>query len=226
MKINLSSRELRTFFDKHGCDKGSRHGYEIAYVPIISRLLAQHGYIKLLEIGVFKGSSAIAFADYFEHCQIPYHILGLDVFTRESLNKVTSRLNSYPNIKFMKLDSQNVSLQDIRKVEEFSPNLIIDDAEHTPEANTKTLKNFYHTLIENSSYCIEDVFPDDVLESNVIKSWWLNNNKAKYNSQKFKSFHQCLGSIKKCNIVEYDNRKSHQPESFIYEIQKGREKSK
>jgi cephalosporin hydroxylase len=134
---------LRKIFDKHGCDKGKRHGYEKVYEPALSQIREQP--ITLLEIGVFRGASLAAWAEY-----LPYAtLIGLDTFERVQPGKIPE----HPRVTLVQADSTE-GVPDVLKGFRFD--IIIDDGCHDPEAQLKTLENFLPLLKGGGRYFIED----------------------------------------------------------------------
>jgi hypothetical protein len=135
---------LRQIFDKHGCDKGKRHGYEKVYEPALSQI--RDTPITLLEIGVFKGASLAAWAEY-----LPYAtLIGLDTFQRVQPGKIPE----HPRVTLVQADSTE-GVPDVLKGFRFD--IIIDDGCHEPSAQLKTWGHFSPLLKGGGRYFIEDV---------------------------------------------------------------------
>jgi hypothetical protein len=133
---------MRKVFDKYRCDKGSRHGYERVYEPVFAPIRTQA--FTLLEIGVFRGASLAAWADYFPNATL----IGVDTFQRVPPGEVA--ILKHPRVRWFQMDSTeeapSIPLVDF----------IIDDGCHTPEAQFATYHNYRHLLKPGGRYFIED----------------------------------------------------------------------
>ena len=78
---------IRKLFDKYGCDKGRKHGYDVYYQKLFD---SYDKNINILEIGVFRGDSTLATHEYLEDATI----YGVDIFERVDIKAVRSRFNS------------------------------------------------------------------------------------------------------------------------------------
>ena len=58
---------IRKLFDKYGCDKGRKHGYDVYYQKLFD---SYDKNINILEIGVFRGDSTLATHEYLEDATI------------------------------------------------------------------------------------------------------------------------------------------------------------
>jgi cephalosporin hydroxylase len=132
---------VRKIFDKHGCDKGKRHGYEQIYEPLFAPLRGKP--ITLLEIGVFRGASLAAWAEYFPSATL----IGVDTFERVQPHKVA--ILKHPRVKWFQMDSTQEA-PDVRA------DIIIDDGCHTPGAQLATMARFLPLLNAGGMYFIED----------------------------------------------------------------------
>ena len=136
---------LRACFDRHGCDRGRRHGYERVY----ERLLKPYrdSMVKLLEIGVFKGAGIRAWSEYLPQSSIT----GYDTFQRVPKDKVNLG------------DAQRVTLLDgdSREPNHLYGNydFIFDDGAHDPLSQCKTFWQMIGKLKPDGVYFIEDVNP-------------------------------------------------------------------
>ena len=132
---------LRKIFDKYGCDKGNRHGYERIYEPVFAPVRDQA--FTLLEIGVYRGASLAAWLDYLPNAML----IGVDTFHRVSPQDVP--VLQHPRVRWFQMDS-TLEAPDVRA------DFIIDDGCHTPEAQLATLRNFRPLLNAGGRYFIED----------------------------------------------------------------------
>lgn len=134
---------LRECFDKHGCDKGSRHGYERFYEPIFEPI--RNEPIRLLEIGIFRGSSIAAWLDYFPRASV----IGVDTFGRVPPSEIPILRDQ--RVSFWACDSTALAPQ-IDKVD-----FVIDDGSHDPEAQLATLQRYRPLVKPGGRYFIEDI---------------------------------------------------------------------
>lgn len=133
---------LREIFDRHGCDKGSRHGYERFYEPLLAPV--RHSPLTLLEIGIWRGASIAAWLDYLPAATI----LAVDTFQRIRPEDVPV-LRS-PRVLWWKCDSTRSAPPNVQV------DLIIDDGCHQPKAQRATLERYLPLLRPGGRYVIED----------------------------------------------------------------------
>lgn len=216
----MSSELLLEFFNKHKCDKGFKHRYHEIYADLFASVYARFGRVDLLEIGVFKGASTLAFAEYLSYLDIPFKITGIDTFERVDLERVVSsiRKSSFidSNVKYIKCDSQDITTSRLDDIG--MHNIIIDDAEHTPDANRTTLENFWGNLYEDGIYVIEDVWPLDDMSYEELGHFWLEKYKEEFTEEKFKDFIQTV----ECFDIEYSRRdlRNPHPDSYMFILQR------
>lgn len=133
---------LRKIFDKHGCDKGRRHGYERVYEPILAPVREQP--ITLLEIGVYKGASIRAWLEYLPNATL----IAVDTFQRVPPQAVS--ILAHPRVRWFQCDS-TAEAPDVEPVD-----FIIDDGCHDPAAQIATLRHFLPLLTPGGRYFVED----------------------------------------------------------------------
>ena len=214
----MSEEFLRECFDRFKCDKGFKHGYEYVYAHAIEQVRARFGCVIMLELGVFKGASSRAFSLYMSDLDIDHQIHGVDLFERVSIRDVMTACSQFKDIHLAKDDTQDPKLS--------SPsgalNLIIDDAQHTPAANRKTLHNYWQHLVPGGVYFIEDVWPLDEMTDEERNHWWLRKHAGDYTMKKYEEF---LKECRMCDPLfeEIDLRSPH-PDSFIIKLEKDRDR--
>ena len=142
---------LDTLFNKHGCDKSSKHNYHRVYEKEFSHYRDKE--INILEIGIFKGDSIKAWLEYFPNA----HIYGIDIFTRIIPEDI--EVLSDERVHWIRGDSLSKSIVDF--VQDawhgIKFDIIIDDGKHTPEANRlsfKYLNQFFINIPKSSYTCI------------------------------------------------------------------------
>ena len=141
--------------NKNHSDKNSIHRYGIGYDLIFAnQLLKQNRGLKLLEIGVFKGSSIHAFS------QLPYvnRCVGIDSGdSNVSLDFVfdVEKVKIYlgPEYDAYTEDALNMLLENEGKFD-----IIIDDGPHTWESQEWFFRNYTKLLNDNGVLVCEDIF--------------------------------------------------------------------
>lgn len=138
-------RSLRDCFDRHGCDRGKRHGYETVYEPLLRPY--RDSMVKLLEIGVFHGAGIRAWSDFLPESSIT----GYDTFQRVPKEKVN--LGHAKRVTLLAGDSRepNVLFGNY--------DFIFDDGAHDPISHAKTFLRMIEKLKPAGVYFIEDVDP-------------------------------------------------------------------
>lgn len=191
--------ELEQLFDKHGCDKGSKHKYHTIYESIFEPLRDKE--INILEIGVFDGASLKVWLDYFPNA----NIYGIDLFSRVAMEDV--QVLNEERCQAIKGDSTNIATAELVKKQwpDVKFDIIIDDALHVPEANAKTMHNFFPLLKENGMYSIEDVWPLDIMSSREWNHHWIQKRPKGYNMLKWSLLAKELEGK---TVTRYDNRKA------------------
>lgn len=136
---------LRECFDRHGCDRGSRHGYERIYEPLFEPL--RNEPLRILEIGVFKGAGVAAWLEYFPKA----YVTGIDTFQRIDVWDITA--GNDPRALMIRHDS--------REKADFLGryDLIFDDGNHHAAAQLLTFEAMKSHRNTGAMYFIEDVYP-------------------------------------------------------------------
>ena len=149
-------QSLRECFDRHGCDRGKRHGYERVYEPLLSHYRDQ--MVKLLEIGVFRGAGIRAWSDYLPEASIT----GFDTFQRIPKDKVN--LGEAKRVTLIDGDSRELNFL-------FGHyDFIFDDGAHDPLSQAKTFSRMIEKLKPSGIYFIEDVDPAKSAYDNLLLS--------------------------------------------------------
>jgi cephalosporin hydroxylase len=203
---------LNKIFEKHACDKASRHMYYKVYEPHFENKREEP--LKILEIGILKGASIDSWHEYLPNAEI----YGIDIFTRVKQEDVPALKKD--RVFWLKGDSMDSSIQDKIKKQwgDIKFDVIIDDGLHTPEANSKTLKNLMPFLKDDGVFYIEDVWPLDIMTPEQWNHSWMKKNSTKYNMTKWKMFEN---AIKEYKVAHHDLRSyTNIFDSYIYEIRK------
>ena len=134
--------------DETYTDKGTRH----TYIDFYSENFKNMSEVKLMEIGVRSGGSLWLWKNYFPK----YELWGIDIAGGYYNNRpFVPELNSDPNIHV----TWNVSSYDPESYVNIPKDLdvIIEDGDHSIEAQYKTILCAWHTLKSGGMYIIEDV---------------------------------------------------------------------
>jgi len=199
--------ELKQLFDKHGVDKSTKHNYHEIYEPKFAPL--KNKRINILEIGIYKGHSLQAWLDYFPYAKV----YGIDLFKRVAMEDV--QVLNEKRCQAIRGDSTNIATTELVKKQ--WPNvkfdIIIDDGLHQPEANAKTMHNFFPLLKENGMYFVEDVWPLDIMGGKEWDHHWIRKGSEAYNMLKWSIFAKELEGK---TVTRYDNRKAtREGDSYI-----------
>jgi len=202
---------LRELFDKHQCDKGKKHSYDLFYQKEFEK--DRLNSFNILEIGIFKGASAKSWIEYFPNC-IFYCI---DI----TINDEVKNFIDHPRIKYLEFDSTDRNITEkIKNIWNIEFDIVIEDGLHTPEANQKTFENIFPLLKKNGRYYIEDFFPIHLMSIQDFESKsgkWAKKNKN-WDIQKVQNF---LNFISQYNFDTFDNRyRSNEQDSFIIKVTK------
>ena len=209
--------DMVELFRKYGCDKGDTgsecHLYNLEYEPEMEK--RRNDSIKILEIGIFKGTSLNAWHEYFPNAEI----YGIDIFTRLKPSDVPAL--ALDRVHYLKGDSTNASItkmiadawgKDIRF------DYIIDDGLHTPDANRLTFNHIIPYLAEDGVFYIEDAWPLHIMTTKEMKNPWIKSRADRYNSLTMSRF---LDALQSYNVEEIDLRKqSKKEDSFIFKVTK------
>jgi hypothetical protein len=201
---------LQEIFNKHKCDKASRHRYDLIYEKELEQYRDDSDFV-LLEIGIFKGESISAWLDYFPNIK---QIIGIDLFDR--INPEDIPILKHPKVKYFRSDSMSPTLPTLLQHHDISVDVIIDDGLHSPEANRKTFENLFQFLNPNGKYFIEDVWPLDILTKAEKQHQWLKRHPKRYTMSEYNKF---LNTVNQYDVTRFDNRKiTKNPDSYIFKI--------
>ena len=189
---------LRSCFDRHGCDKGSRHGYERVYEPAFEPMRLEP--IRLLEIGIYRGASLKVWVDYFPNAEI----FGIDTFQRVQPKDIP--ILNHPRVEWRQHDSTTPA--------DFGHfDFIIDDGLHTHISQRKTFDNF---MPYAKMYFIEDVYAfSHMTEDEKLCKWLTHGHLNKEYSEA--EYSRLFRSLSPYVLEFHDLRKGHRPDSFIIE---------
>ena len=143
---------LRECFDKHGCDRGLRHGYETVYEPLFEQFRLEP--LRILEIGIFRGAGIWTWLDYFPNAEV----FGIDTFQRIAPERI--EVLKHERVKYWRADSTTMEGDDLPEWMYHRFDIIIDDGDHKAISQLRTFENFFPALKSDGMYFIEDVWPD------------------------------------------------------------------
>lgn len=150
----LYSYNKRTFHitgrDPSSTDRGGWRGYNRVYSKYISHFKDEP--IKLMEVGVNVGYGLLAWARYYRNATI----FGMenDISYSRFHNKMLKNYEEYERVKIFYGDSTD-SYSWLEIDEKFD--VIIDDGNHHPESQIKTLRRAWPYLKKDGFYFIEDI---------------------------------------------------------------------
>ena len=194
---------MRECFDRHGCDKGRRHGYERVYEPAFSDVRYEPLYI--LEVGIYKGASLAAWVDYFPNATI----VGIDTFGRIKPSDIP--ILNHPRVEWHYHDSTMPIvglLTEYCRLKLFD--IVIDDGLHTHTSQRKTFECLMPYAVR---YFIEDVWALDYMTPAEKKHKWLKNDG--YSDGEYQKL---MNALKPHDVKFHDLRTGYQPDSFIIEV--------
>ena len=140
-------------------DKGAASGH--SYINFYaSHMDPKQTNVKLLEVGISSGGSALLWSQYFTN----YNIQAFDYLpTFASKTPFQPQIQSDPNIAL----TFNKSSFDPEWAKSFENNyfdFIIDDGDHSPQGQWNTFQLYYPKLAQGGVYFVEDVANKDVAE--------------------------------------------------------------
>lgn len=140
---------LTEVFNKYGTDKGSS-GHDLG--GIYEPFFKQTHIKRVIEIGVYKGASVNAFAEYFG---ADSKIVGIDInnFEFDKLPNVTVAIGDATNPEFMNSVLGTFENKHI--------DLVLDDASHRIQDQIATLHLLVYSVEPGGLYIVEDVRIDD-----------------------------------------------------------------
>jgi predicted O-methyltransferase YrrM len=172
----LQTRRYRT--DKHTDHHYVQDFYDPAFAPFKEKP------ISFLEIGVWNGESMKLWSDFFKKAS---YIVGIDIFTRTSIEQVQQNLAGF-NTELHRLNSTQCTDEELIQFQTQYPggfDIIIDDGDHSAEAQLTTFSRFSNLVKEGGIYIIEDIADKNVeIISNNIENVEIKvSNGEKYKSK-------------------------------------------
>lgn len=134
----MDRQAIRNAFAKFRADKGFRHKYDQAYAAVYTRMQPT----SILEIGIQKGRSLLAWRELFPDAQLT----GVDIQDGPFDEQLAS-------LNFTKVIASSTVPEIAQQVADHD--IVIDDGDHSPEAIMKTFDHLYSKA--RHFYIIEDI---------------------------------------------------------------------
>lgn len=202
---------LKTIFDKHKCDKGTRrHRYDRVYEPALEHLRDKE--FNMLEVGILKGESLETHLEYFPKATL----YAIDIFGRVPASDVPAL--KHERVKWCNCDSiagPNANFE--KMVGDVKFDVIIDDGLHTHDSQRHTFENFVPYLNDDGIFFIEDVWPFDKMDAAQRQHSWIQKHGADYSDAQYTKL---LDAVNSYNVTFHDIRNNFHPDTYIIEIKK------
>jgi hypothetical protein len=140
MAMSLDAHGIRRKTDK----ASTGHNYLVHYEYFLG--LPRDAEFTFLEIGVFRGASALMWSDWFENAQI----VGLDL-------KVPKLKVNPPNLRLFTGDITSPKTLAVLKKKIQAPLVILDDASHKWDDQILGLQTLWPWLRSGGRYIVEDI---------------------------------------------------------------------
>ena len=134
--------ELFELGRRYGSDKFTSHGYHRYYTPLLQPL--RNKPIRLLEVGIDRGSSLQLWLEYFPRATI----YGMD----RSTESEGERFRVYQGDQ-----SRREDLRKVLALIDGSLDIVIDDGSHVPAHQLLTFSEFFPRVSAGGIYIIEDI---------------------------------------------------------------------
>lgn len=136
-----------------GTDKFVKHSYHTVYGEIFSPY--KNSNIRMLEIGVYHGGSAIIWNNFFPNADITL----VDIEPRTSISNIKGRVDEN-RTRIIISDAYEKSFSE--QLGTFD--IIIDDGPHSLESMKKCIELYFDKLNVNGLLVIEDIVSSDWIE--------------------------------------------------------------
>ena len=154
---------------KYGTDKADAHNYLVVYDEVFSPL--RESVHRMLEIGVYRGSSILMWRDYFTNAEV----VGMDIFSKIDIKSqhiaASGRWNSFfnaaargdhgPRVKAVKCNSSKEShlrrFIDGERRNATTFDLIIEDGSHMQRDQHMIFARLFPLVKPGGIYVIEDL---------------------------------------------------------------------
>lgn len=153
------------------CTKGAD---DMGYVGTYSMLFdpIRHRVRNFTEIGVHNGRSLHMWHKYF-HSRA--HIWGLDIAVQNRAREFVRSLGSEGSkrVTLLQGDSRDAAVIQRHRLQPGSMDVVIDDGDHIPRSNARTLLNFWPLVRPGGFYIIEDVVTGGNLHGHFMNRGFL-----------------------------------------------------
>ena len=136
-------------------DKHTTHAYPWLYDPLLRH--KKETAKNVLEIGVYRGGSLDAFAEFFPNA----HVQGIDTVdpAEHSLNAGVTDPERHPRVTVHVGDGYDHEF--LKRFEDIKWDVVLDDGPHSKESQLAMLDYFHTRLAPNGILLIEDVREDN-----------------------------------------------------------------
>jgi len=133
-------------------DRGGWRGYDRVYTKYLSEVKININ--DLLEIGIYYGYGLLAWARYFKNSRI----YGVDIaMSGSQLMEIDTIRHSFPDFNRVNISLSDSTDENMWPFKENQFDIIIDDGDHHPQSQIKTLECGWKYLKNKGYYFIEDV---------------------------------------------------------------------
>jgi cephalosporin hydroxylase len=150
----------------------------------------RHDSIKIFELGIAKGASLLAFADYFSNAKIVGLDINPDIVNRNLKLGVEGGgwelIKDLDRIDLREGDQSDENvLLDICQDYDNEFDIIIDDGSHATKDQLKSFDVLYKHVKSNGFYIIEDVHCDALKDDGLLNIFIENIKKNRIDDSKF-----------------------------------------
>lgn len=131
-------------------DKGTTHDYINAYYSNEFTSIRKNK-LKILEIGVHRGSSVKLLRDWFTNSEI----IGIDPFGDGLPDGIADEIRKMGDITIIQDDAYTTKV--LNMFEDNSIDYLIDDGPHTVDSQIYSIKNWYSKVKPGGKLIIEDI---------------------------------------------------------------------
>ena len=150
-RTSLPVQSLEDIAYTSGTDKGrDHHGYVQLYSMLFDHMRDQP--LNVTEVGISTGKSIRMWHEYFPRA----HIYGIDKWKSSQASKLEAELGRRVHL-FFNANSMSPGTLDELSFRPGSMDVVIDDGDHVPLSNARTLVNLWPLVKPGGIYIIEDV---------------------------------------------------------------------
>lgn len=182
---------------KAHADKGrDDHGYTSIYGMLFDAI--RHRIRNVTEIGIHLGKSLECWHLYFPNAQL----WGVDIAVQPQAIGMARKLGSRVHI-LPPADSTDPRVPSRLRLRRASMDIVIDDGDHRPHANAKTLCNFWPLVAPGGLYVVEDVATGSNVHGHYMNRRWLPLGRSGYSflAHNSSGWPPCVREIYQANDV-------------------------